>query len=198
MNAPAHNPYTSPKHGGPINLFKGQGPVTINAAATTGTIISFSLISGVFTIAGVLLFLMPQRDTERPLLQMDFESMTFLAVGGFVFVGSTVATFLVRSAMKRQSSQMLRDANESLPQPLKSDSPLPESAQRFLGAVATYTLIGQALMEGPAIVNLVLMFLDENYLHLIPVALGVIGIVLQIPTAGRLQSAIETAHADRS
>ena len=134
MNDPAKNPYAvgSATPGGRFPAAQTLG--TINAAATTGTMIGLSLIGGLVFIAGIMSFLtFPDLPEDQSLLRFDAD------------------------------------------------------------AIATYTLIGQALFEGPAVFNAILMMTDDNLAHAIPVVIGIVGIALQIPTAGKLTSLMEDA-----
>ena len=194
MSDPAKNPYaastTTP--GGTFPL--RQGPGTIGAAATTGTVITLALIGGVVMITGILAFLILSDPPEdQSLFRFDGDVMIFLGIGYLFFFGAAMVALVMRGVMKGQAAAKLRAADEDLPQPLEANSPLPRSGQAFLGAVATYTLIGQALLEGPAVINAIFMFLDNNFAHAIPIALGIVGIAMQIPTAGRIKTLMENA-----
>ena len=194
MNDPARNPYTKPSSAlqrGPIS--NGLGQNTINATAITGGIISFALICGVLMMSTCLVFFMSGLEEGQEPIRFDGDALIFVVVGYAVFIASAVAAVFIRSLMKRQAIAEFKAADEELPQPLEGDSTLPPSAQRFLGTVSTYTLIGQAMMEGPAVINLVLLFIESNYAHVVPVVLGIIGIALQVQTVGRLQSLIRDA-----
>ncbi|QEF96882.1 hypothetical protein Mal15_09120 [Stieleria maiorica] len=195
MNDPAKNPYVASSATPGGTFPQGQRATTIDAAAKTGTIISLALISGVMMISGILAYLVFANPPEdQSLLRFDGDAMLFLIIGYGVFVASSGAAIVLRGIMKAQAAAQLKSSDVDLPQPLKADSPLPPQAQSFLGAVATYTLIGQALVEGPAIINAVFLFIDNNLAHLVPIVLAVIGILLQIPTAGKLIAAMEEAR----
>nr|WP_143547945.1 hypothetical protein [Rhodopirellula sp. SM50] len=194
MNDPAQNPYASSSKT-PGGLFpQGRSAGTINAAARIGTVISLALISGVVMITVILAYLVFSNPPEdQGLLRFDGDAMLFLIIGYGVFVGAAGAAIVLRGIMKNQAAAQLKASAEELPRPLEGDSPLPPSAQAFLGTVATYTLIGQALVEGPAVINAVLMFIDNNLAHLIPIVLAVIGIAMQIPTSGKIKASMEDA-----
>ncbi|WP_182868084.1 hypothetical protein [Stieleria mannarensis] len=195
MNDPAKNPYVASSVTPGGSFPQGHGAATIDAAAKTGTIISMALISGVMMISGVLAYLVFANPPEdQSLLRFDGDALLFLAIGYGMFVASAGAAIVLRGIMKQQAAAQLKASGVDLPQPLKADSPLPQPAQAFLGSVATYTLIGQALVEGPAVVNAVFMFIDNNLAHLIPIVLAVIGIALQTPTAGKIMAALEDAR----
>lgn len=194
MNDPAENPYAANAQTPGGRFSQGQSPSTIDATARVGGLISFALIGGVVTITTILSFLILSNPPEdQSLFRFDGDAMIFLAVGYLVFFGSTIAAVVLRGIMKGQAVAKLKSSDEDLPKPLRGDSPLPRSGIAFLGAVSTYTLIGQALMEGPAVVNAILMFIDNNFAHAIPIVLGLIGIAIQIPTAGKIKASMEDA-----
>lgn len=194
MNDPAQNPYAASSET-PGGLFpQGRSAGTINTAARTGTVISLALISGVMMITAILAYLVTSNPPkDQGLVRFDGDAMLFLIIGYGIFVGAAGAAIVLRGVMKNQAAAQLKAAAEELPRPLEGDSPLPPSGRAFLGMVATYTLIGQALVEGPAIINAIFMFIDNNLAHLIPIVLAVIGIALQIPTAGKIKALMEDA-----
>lgn len=198
MNDPAKNPYVASSSAPGQGFSGGQRPSTINAAATTGTVISLALIGGVFMITAILTFMiMSDPPEDESLIRFDGDAILFLGIGYGVFLASAVAAVVLRGITKGQAVANLKASDEEMPQPLDGNSTLPPSGQAFLGAVATYTLIGQALMEGPAVVNAILMFVENNFAHVIPIILGAIGIALQIPTAGKLKTLIEDVKRGR-
>ncbi|QDV46481.1 hypothetical protein Enr13x_63900 [Stieleria neptunia] len=194
MNDPAQNPYAS-SSATPGGLFpQGRSAGTIDAAARTGTIISLALISGVVMITVILTYLVFANPPEdQPLMRFDGDAMLFLIIGYGVFVASAGAAIVLRGIMKNQAETRLKASADELPRPLEGGSPLPPSGRAFVGAVATYTLIGQALVEGPAIINAIFMFIDNNLAHLVPIVLAVLGIALQIPTSGKIKASMEDA-----
>ncbi|MCO8124720.1 hypothetical protein NHH03_23475 [Stieleria sp. TO1_6] len=132
------------------------------------------------------------RDQQQSLFRFDADAMLFLGIGYLVFLGSAIAAVAVRGIMKSQAIRQFQSADEPLPVPLEIDSPLPPSAQTFLGSVATYSLVGQALMEGPAVINAVFLMIGNNLAHLIPIVIAVIGIALQCNTPARLKHLVES------
>jgi hypothetical protein len=72
------------------------------------------------------------------------------------------------------------------------EATLPPAVARFVSAEQTATLVGQAILEGGAMINLVLMMLDHRIaLHLIIVVAAIIGIAFMTPTVDRLRRSIE-------
>jgi len=194
---PAKNPYTANAADGGSGFAAG-GTTTINGFATTGMIISLGLVGGVVAVSAVMTFLMLSDPPEdQPVFRFAGESTIFVIVGYAVFIGGAAAAVVLRRVMKQQAVAEFKSSNAELPQPLQPHSPLPGSAVKLLGAAQVYTIVGGALLEGPAVLNAILMFIDHNFAHAIPVFLAVIGILIQVPTAGRYQQLLEDARLAR-
>lgn len=191
VNDPAQNPYASTTN--TKGLGNGRsGPPTIAGASRIGMIITFALISGAITISGVLLVLMQgDMPEDKSPLRVDAESMPFLAVGLGACAMCVVGAWLSAKMLREKAAELLRSSDEPLPQPLDVSSNLPASASNYLLASSSATLVGQALMEGQAVINLILAFLSHNYVFLIPVLIGIVGIALQTPTPNKLKNTLE-------
>lgn len=194
MNDPSKNPYTKSSTAPGGRHSGGQGLGTINSVSMIAGLIGYALIGGVIIITAILSFLVLSDPPEdQSLFRFDKDSMVFLAIGYFVFFSGAVASVVVRRILKWYANSRFKASGDELPHLLQADSPLPASAQTFLGSVAAYTLVGQALLEGPAVINAVFLLIQNNFAHLIPIVLAVIGIAIQIPTRGKLTSLLEDA-----
>ena len=194
MNDPVKNPYagSSATPGGPFP--SGQMSSTINAAGTTGTLITLALMGGLVMISAVITYLIMSNPPEdQSLLRFDGDAMLFLGIGYVAFLSGAVAAVILRSQWKGRAIERLKASDEPLPHPLEGTSPLPRSGLSFLGAVATYTLIGQALLEGPAVINAIFMLIENNFAHAIPIVFAILGIAVQIPTADKIKMMMENA-----
>jgi len=194
MNDPVKEPYagSSATPGGPFPV--GQMPSTIKAAATNGTLITLALMGGLVMVSAVITYLIMSNPPEdQSLLRFDGDAMLFLGIGYVAFLSGVVVAVILRSQGKGRAIERLKASDEPLPHPLEDNSPLPQSGISFLGAVATYTLIGQALLEGPAVINAVFMLMANNFAHAIPIVLAILGIAFQIPTAGKIKMMMENA-----
>ena len=191
---PAKNPYTATSTGSSASGIATDGS-TIGAFATTGTTISLGMIGGVLIISVVLSTLVLSDPPEdQSLFRFSGDDMLFLIVGYVIFLGGIAAAVVIRTIMKGQAIAQFNATDPELPHPLDNKSPLPGDARSLLAANQTSTIIGQALMEGPAVVNAIFLLLGDNFAHLIPIVLGIIGIAVQIPTAGKLKQLLEDAR----
>lgn len=59
--------------------------------------------------------------------------------------------------------------------------------QQLLLANQSANLVGQALLEGAAVINLVFSFINGSLLHLPVAAVGLIGVLTMVPTIGKLR-----------
>jgi hypothetical protein len=71
--------------------------------------------------------------------------------------------------------------------------PAPEPLRPFLTTQQTSTLIGQAILEGSAVINLVFALLDGSWLHFVFALFAVVALVSMFPTVGKLRNRIENA-----
>jgi hypothetical protein len=200
MTNPARNPYTSPTStdSPTASGFSGgaAGP-TIQATSLTGLVITFALVSGLVIVTVILSSLtLSNFPEDESMVRFGGDSMLFVVIGFGISIASFVAAFVLRSSLKRQAVMQLQASGDDLPQPLELTTPLPGSAQRFLGAVSSFTIVGQALCEGPAILNAIFIMLEDNFVFLIPVVFGIAGIALQTPLPGRLKAMLEAATGD--
>ncbi|OYP36671.1 hypothetical protein [Rhodopirellula sp. MGV] len=196
MSDSPQNPYiASGQNAGPISR---RVPSSISQTAMTGVVITLALASSVVVLSGILSYLtLSDFPEDQPLFQFGGNDLLFLIVGAAATILTVPIAAIVPQVMKKQATEQLRSADVDLPRPLNADSELPVEAKHFLGAMQTSAIIGQALFEGPAMMNAVLMMIDHNFAHLIFVAIGLVGILAQTPTAGRLTAAIEDASMPR-
>jgi len=190
---PAQNPYLA-SPGSAAVFQSGKSAATIRSAATTGMIITFALAQGVIVIGAVALWMaLGDRGEDQPLYEIGGESLIFQIVGAVAILGGVGGAAVLRMLMRHAAVQNYLSAEEPLPQPLDEHTPLPPAAGQLIGGESAATIVGQALCEGAVVINLIFLLLSENLIFLLPSLIGLVGIVIQIPTSGRLQSVLTTA-----
>ncbi|MCC9602818.1 hypothetical protein LOC67_19885 [Stieleria sp. JC731] len=191
-----NNPYVSP--GGSSGPGNTRAPNSISQTAKTGLVITFALINGVVVVAGILSYLsLGDFPEDLPLIRFGQDEWLFLAIGGLATLLTIPVAIVLPKIMKGQAAERLRSTDLDFPQPIDTNATLPPEGRHFLGAFQSSTLIGQALFEGPAMLNAVFVFIDHNFAHLFFVAVGIAGIVLLAPTPQKLINAIEDANRPR-
>lgn len=196
-NDPARNPYAGEATEG--GGFNAAGANTINGFATIGMVIMLALIGGVVGITVIMTVLLLSAPTEdQPLFRFGGDDLIFLVVGYGAFIGGAIAAVAVRGGMRGQAVAQFRSSDVELPQPLEAESPLPGPAVSLLGSAQVATIISGALLEGPAVLNAILMFLGENFAHGVPIVLAAVGLAMWVPTPGRLRQFLQDAHFSRS
>ena len=161
------------------------------AAATVRTlqIIHGALIMGVVTFAGVTLFVRADKaETE--------ETPILAYVGVAAAVICAIAAFMLPRITNAASLKALADA---------ADSATPQTGGRgsgnvepLLGIYQTNRIIAVALLEGPAFLNAVVYLLNGTPASLGIVAALVAGMIMMIPTQGRLTAWLEQKLRDLS
>lgn len=190
---------------------------SLHGTARTGQIITLALGKGVLIIA--LIFGVMMMDGERESASLEL----LLAMGGGLFVVLLVGSFFVTKIMRSAATTRLRRHPEvaamressttdptlgapTLGAPTLSRArhpwvqwearqPVPEPLRPFLMAQQTSTLVGQAMLEGSAVVNLVFALIDGSWLHFVFVFFAVVALISMIPTVDKLRNRIENAIA---
>ena len=191
MNDSPKNPYATTD----VTGSGANGYLTINQTSKVGMMITGGLIMGLL-VTTVILSAMAIKEIPQgeSLVRFDGDSMLFVMIGFAVMLGGAIAAFVLPRILNQNAADQLRSSSVEIPSPLRADGNLPSAGQQFLGARMSSTIIGQALLEGPAMVNAVFLLLDQDFAHLIPVVIAIVGILIQIPTPGKLINAFEDAR----
>lgn len=183
-----------------------RGVYSVATAARTGQVITFGLAQGVLLIAAVLTYFAVGNDPQAapgqpnpgPVVADDgllgSPDLVMLAIGLSFAALSFLAALWLPSLSRQRAIKRYQAAQESLPLPLQANDELPPAARKLVQSRMTATLMSQALFEGAAIANALLLLISPHLLHLIPVAIGVFGIVAQVPTAAKLLDWLESVR----
>jgi hypothetical protein len=187
MHDPVRNPYIPASDVGNDHQIGREGSLLQHVR--TGQVITFAMIMGLIMMVGILLTLSIDGDKG----QADDKNSILILLGigaGFL----AIITSLVLSRWQHRAALMALRANRAADDAIPSDSQtVTSSVARFLGSSASATLVGQAVLEGAAVINAVLMVIDGNLLHLAVVAVMIVGMALQTPTIAKRRAAIESA-----
>jgi len=210
----ASNPYGSPSPQHDV-FDPGASEPSTNATslrgfAFTGQIITLALAKGILIIGlifGVLLM-----DDERAFENAE----VLLPLGGGLFAIMLIGAFLVSKGLRSGGVTRLRQhpdvaamheatpANKTMARMREewiqwdNNAPLPLPLRPFLTNEQSARLVGQAMLEGSAVINLVFALLDGSYAHFLFAFLAMIGLVSMIPTTGKLRTRIDTAISPES
>ncbi len=175
------NPYRSPAQ--PSSLgdeAAPMGPKTLRLATRTNQIVCGALIQGIIMIVGVFWFIGDDAD-------MHESASVYLLIGGLVFVGTTVGSFvaphLIQGDYALEPSDELADAIANV----DWNETLPPHVSSLMAAYATQSLVVAAFLEGGAVVNSVFWLLNRNTFHLLLIVLAIVLMVIRFPTLGRLR-----------
>jgi hypothetical protein len=155
-----------------------------------GRVITLGLIAGCVFVGGILGVIggddAPEGDTTILVL-----------IGVAALVLNIVMAFLV-PAMLRSSSVAKLKAVDGAAASARTWSqwperdPMPMPLSEFLKTDQTARLIGQAMLEGAAMINFVMMFLTRSPVNLMCAVVALVGIVAMFPTIGRMRERIES------
>lgn len=182
MNDPARNPYTNKHHTPDFSNRESS----FQAVVRTGQVITFALIIGIALTAAIMFVLTVGEDSPTD------SSFLLPAVGASAGMVSWLVALVLPDRLRRQAGSKLAS---NVDRQVVDDDAREQSQKEFAVAQNRSTLIGQAVLEGGAMINLVLMFLDHwLVIHLSFAAAAIIGIASMTPTATRLRHAMEQAE----
>lgn len=179
----------------------GSGPTTIQAQVRTGQIISFALIQGIILVTAVMTYLafgsapgdaQAEGEVADELAGAD-GGFALPLIGAAVTVAAGIAAVVLPRVMRQTAMERFRASGHSLPLPVAPEAELPPAATQLLGSWSAATLIGQALLEGPAILNAILMMIDPHVGYLALIAVMLAGIAMLTPTVDKVQRFLEAA-----
>lgn len=187
INDPVRNPYTSPEVDDAAAI-DAIGDASLNSVARTGQVITFALIQGLVCIGAILLYLTWAGNAP------DSSPLWIAGLGIAAAIVSWIAAAFIPATLRRQATRQLQSTALQIDLPASDDATLAAALQRFVAAQQTATLVGQALLEGGAMINLVLMLIDHRIiLHLTMVLAAIIGIAFMTPTIDRIRKSAERA-----
>lgn len=187
------------------NRHEHDGPSTVAAAARVGQIITFALAQGVLLVAAVMIYISLGSGTGRqaqdqpapePVIQdsglLGSPDLLLLVLGFAVIAISGLAAVWVPSLICLRAVERFQAAGEPLPTPLQAHGELSPAARRLVQRRMSATLASQALLEGAGMINAILLVASPHLLYLVPIAIAVFGIVVQVPTAAKLLDWLES------
>ncbi|WP_461507004.1 hypothetical protein [Rhodopirellula baltica] len=174
-----------------LNDSRDSGGATLAGWAFQGMVITFGLTMGC-VFMGVILWMIGADELPE-------ENQTiFVLIGVVALVANTVVAFLVPAMLRSAAATELKSADGAVASartwaqwPEREPMPLPLS--RFCQTDQTARLIGQAVMEGTAAINFVMMFLTRSPVNLLCALVALLGVVAMFPTVGRMRNRIASA-----
>ena len=188
---PAQNPYTA----GQSDTGEVHAAQAIKGGIRTGQIITFALVQGVVVITAIMAYLVVSgAEDGQALFQTTGESLTNLIIGAVLAVVAIGVCLAIRMVMRNQSMSRFQPLKKPFRLQDSKNSNVPGTISNLIGAYHTRNLVGQAVLEGATVINAMLIMLSDNLMHLVPIAVLLVGIVLQVPTLGKVKQWIEDAQ----
>ncbi|NNE01449.1 MAG: hypothetical protein HKN47_29400 [Pirellulaceae bacterium] len=214
MTDPVRNPYSSQTSvdGGVLNGGAADGGELesyLVPFVRTGSIITLALAQGVVMIVAVLWFVgmsnRPVPDAADAAVPADVDPAAvdpavlggdgvLLAVGVGAAVLACIVAFILPRMIRRAAIDQYQQATPAEQPNAKGAAVVTAPLRQLLGASQTATLVGQAVLEGAAVLNAIMMFLNHNWIHLVPIAILLLGILIQMPTVQRKRDWIAAAN----
>ena len=184
----------------------------VDAAATTktkiqvrdllrpGRVMTVSLAAGVVLLTATTWGLLPTSDhpaTRPPAGFSEIVVMPTVLMGFGTAAVAGVIALLVQRSMIKAAGKRLRSGRVRLKMPTPHDFTVIGKVAEFFSHANTATLVSQLIFEGAAIVNCVLLFVDQQWIHLIPIAACVLAAVLDYPTLSKRITQIEQVVYDK-
>lgn len=184
MTDPVQNPYISTDS----NDENAPGG-SLTEFVRPGQIITFALVQGVLVIAAVMYFFVmddPVVPNAAPnAMPAGNGDLVLPGIGIVAAIGACAFSFVITKMLRRTIISKYQ-STETNPQKVTSqDVSLTPAMRGLMQGSQTCTLVGQAILEGAAVINAILMIVDNNLIHLGLIAVLVVGIVIQVPTVGK-------------
>lgn len=190
MPVPIQNPYLSSDE---VQTSSTDGG-TVGSRTRVGQIISAALGLGILMTTGVMLSVAFGSPSEDSFATQEF---VLLLVGMMVCVGSlTVATVAGLALRRRAIKTYAATLGDQAPK-IETGTPATGALGTLLGQLQVRQIVGQAVLEGSAMINAMLMMVDGNLLHIAPIAVALISVLLMTPTIPKTQAVIDSAFLAR-
>ncbi len=188
---PVANPYTK---NDPLDGGHAEG-MSIADCVKTSQMVTFAMAMGLLFVSGVMVFVAAGDAEFADLLAFNKDKQLLLGIGCVCTLIGVVASFVLRSLVRKQSMHSWLETNPQVDLPISVDVPIPQ-AHKLLEGVTASNLIGAALLEGPGVINAILMMVNQYALHLIPIAICFVCLLVKIPTINGVKNYIETAISE--
>ncbi len=176
---------------------------TLASVARTGQILTFVLIQSTVLVACIFLFMTlreQQAEVPRPIPGEDAagdEDIVLPIAGTVLTLGAAIASLVAPVMQRKAAAARYLALGERVRLPIDPDAILTPGLTQYVAVWQSSALVGQAMLEGAAIMNLVLMHIDGHRLHLAFAGACIIGITLHTPFVGRMHHAIENLMTER-
>lgn len=170
---------------------------TLTGFIKTGQIIAFALAMGLVMMTLVLGYItFSSTGEEQPIsvLPGPDDDWILPGVGIVAFLGSAMGAIVVPPTIRRSAAASFAAKGERVDLHTGAEVKITPGLQMLLGGYFSAMLIGQALLEGAATANLILMVLDEQLLHIGIAAICLVGMLMQFPTRDKIIGMIENAQ----
>ncbi|KLU06556.1 putative transmembrane protein [Rhodopirellula islandica] len=162
--------------------------MTLAGWAFQGMVVTLGLATGCLFI-GVILGVIGSDDAP------EGNPTLFVLIGVAALVFNTVLAFLVPAMLRSAAATRLKAAEGAVASARSwvqwpEREPMPMPLSRFCQADQTARLIGQAMLEGTAVINFVMMFLTRSPVNLMCAVVALVGVVAMFPTIGRMRTRI--------
>ena len=155
-------------------------------------ILTVLLVQAIFVVACVTLFLMLTGEGQRE--NVNVAGVVVMVAGGLLpLLVSVVYMFMMVKVRFRRTLEAYQLSDDSPSLPIRTDQPLTGPLETLLLAFTAATHKCQVFFFTSATINLVLVYFDENWLHLVFAFLSAFSIVWLMPTVGRLARFVQSA-----
>ena len=119
--------------------------------------------------------------------------ITLPLIGLAAGIGACLIAFVIPRMLRRIATAKFKASKQEEDSEVSPESALTGNQNQLVKSSQAATLIGQAVLEGAAMMNLVLFLIDPNAVFVGVALICLVGIVVQVPTASKLQQCIENA-----
>ncbi len=191
---PIENPYLASATPGSAS----DSHVNLKGLVRTSQIIAFALIQGVVFITAIMAYLTLLSSDGGPANAAPAnppadDNMVMVVIGVVACFAGCFASFIVNRLLKGMAIRQFSSSGEEVELPVDETVTMTAEVSSLLTSSQTRMIIGMALVEGAAVINAVLMMLDESMIHLVMVAICLVAMAVQFPTLQKKLDLIEFA-----
>lgn len=191
---PIQNPYLASATPGS----NSDNQVNLKGLVRTSQIIAFALIQAVVFITAIMAYLTLLSSDGGPANAAPAnppadDSLVMVVIGVVACFVGCIASFVANRLLKGMAIRQFSSSGEEVELPVDETVTMTAEISRLLTTSQTRMIIGMALVEGAAVINAVMMMLDENMIHLVMVAICLVAMAVQFPTLQKKLDLIELA-----
>ena len=167
---------------------RATGPNALRTYVRSGQITTFALIQGVVVITAIMFFFARNEEGRagKPALILPI-------IGASVGVAVVCVAAIAIHVLRKRAIHNFHCLGETIATPVDESVTLTPGISALLDETHTNLIVGLAIIDGVAILNAIVYFIDGHWINLAGVAVCLVAMAAQWPTLGKRLDLIERA-----